>query len=89
LSDEAIDRINEAIAAHVLSEQRVFMSSTRVNGRFTLRFIALASRTHRRHADMAIVALERAVAIITTNIDSYLHCPPHPSVATSAALVTA
>lgn len=52
--DTALDRINQAIVDRVRQDGRVFLSSTRLDGRFTLRLVALAFRTHRRTIDRAL-----------------------------------
>lgn len=53
---------NQRIADWVRRDGRVFVSSTILDGRFTLRLVALAFRTHRRTIDLALEVLERAIA---------------------------
>jgi hypothetical protein len=64
ISDKDVDEMNEAIASHVNRESQVQMSSTRVHGRFTLRFIALAQRTHIQHVDIALTSLQYAAKVV-------------------------
>ncbi len=58
--DEA-NRLNQAIVDAVRHDGRVFLSSTLLDGRFTLRMAALAFRTHRRTIDLALSILAEAV----------------------------
>ena len=62
VSEEEVDRVNEGIVEFVRRDGRVFISSTIVDGRFTLRMVALAFRTHRRTMDLALKVLRAAVA---------------------------
>jgi hypothetical protein len=64
-SPEQADRINERIVELVRQDGRVFLSSTLVDGRFTLRLVALAFRTHRRTIDLALRVLAESVARAT------------------------
>jgi aromatic-L-amino-acid decarboxylase len=54
---EQQNRDNEAIVDRVRRDGRVFLSSTLLDGRFTLRMAALGFRTHRRTIDLAIQIL--------------------------------
>lgn len=61
--DEArADRINRAIVDGVRGDGRVFVSSTMLDGRFTLRMAVLAFRTHRRTIDLALRVLRDQAA---------------------------
>jgi len=51
------NRDNEAIVDGVRRDGRVFLSSTTLDGRFTLRMAVLGFRTHRRTIDLAIKIL--------------------------------
>jgi glutamate/tyrosine decarboxylase-like PLP-dependent enzyme len=63
-SPERIDEINQAIVAGSRRDGRVFLSSTMLDGRFTLRMASLAFRTHRRTIDLAVRVLrEQAEAV--------------------------
>jgi aromatic-L-amino-acid decarboxylase len=57
----AIDRFNERLIELIRSDGRVFLSSTVVDGNYTLRLVALAFRTHRRTIDLALKLLEENV----------------------------
>jgi aromatic-L-amino-acid decarboxylase len=61
---ERANQINQAIVDGVRRDGRVFLSSTMLDGRFTLRLAALAFRTHRRTIDLAIRVLREQVATI-------------------------
>jgi glutamate/tyrosine decarboxylase-like PLP-dependent enzyme len=59
-----VDEMNRAIVEGARRDGRVFLSSTLLDGRFTLRMAALAFRTHRRTIDLAIRVLgEQAAAV--------------------------
>jgi aromatic-L-amino-acid/L-tryptophan decarboxylase len=51
---EEVNRINQAIVDAVRRDGRVFLSSTMLDGRFTLRLAVLAFRTHRSTIDLAL-----------------------------------
>jgi len=61
---DRINRINQEIVDGVRRDGRVFLSSTMLDGRFTLRLAVLAFRTHRRTIDMAIRVLREQVKAI-------------------------
>ncbi len=54
--------INQAIVDGSRRDGRVFLSSTMLDGRFTLRMAALAFRTHRRTIDLAVQVLREQAA---------------------------
>jgi aromatic-L-amino-acid decarboxylase len=62
MSPEGVDRINQAIGDGVRRDGRIFLSSTLLDGRFTLRLAVLAFRTHRRTIDLAIRVLREQIA---------------------------
>jgi glutamate/tyrosine decarboxylase-like PLP-dependent enzyme len=64
MSLERANEINQAIVDGVRHDGRVFLSSTMLEGRFTLRLAALAFRTHRRTIDLALRVLREQVAAI-------------------------
>lgn len=61
---ERTNRLNRALVDAVLRDGRVFLSSTMLDGRFTLRLAALAFRTHRRTIDLALRVLGEQVAAL-------------------------
>jgi len=61
---DRINRINQEIVDGVRRDGRVFLSSTMLDGRFTLRLAVLAFRTHRRTIDLAIRVLREQVKAI-------------------------
>ena len=60
---ERTDAINRRIVDGVRRDGRVFLSSTMVDGRFTLRMVILAFRTHRRTVDLALRVLREQAAL--------------------------
>jgi glutamate/tyrosine decarboxylase-like PLP-dependent enzyme len=61
---EEANRFNEALVNATHRDGRVFLSSTMLDGRFTLRMAALAFRTHRRTIDLALRVLTEQVAAL-------------------------
>ncbi|HEX8275125.1 MAG TPA: aminotransferase class V-fold PLP-dependent enzyme [Longimicrobiaceae bacterium] len=51
------NRLNQALVDAVRRDGRVFLSSTLLDGRFTLRMVALSFRTHRRTIDLCLCIL--------------------------------
>jgi aromatic-L-amino-acid decarboxylase len=61
---EQANAYNKALVEGVQRDGRVFLSSTLLSGRFTLRLVALSFRTHRRTIDLALrVLAEQAAAL--------------------------
>lgn len=58
---EEADRVNRAILEGVLRDGRVFLSSTRLDGRFTLRLAAVSFRTHLLEVETALRVLREQV----------------------------
>ena len=61
---EQANRMNKAIMEGAYRDGRVFLSSTMLEGRFTLRMAALAFRTHRRTIDLAVQVLREQAAAL-------------------------
>jgi aromatic-L-amino-acid/L-tryptophan decarboxylase len=61
---EEANRINQAIVDAVRRDGRVFLSSTLLGDRFTLRMAALAFRTHRDTIDLALRILQEQKAAL-------------------------
>ncbi len=61
---ERIDELNRAIVEGARRDGRLFLSSTMLDGRFTLRMAALAFRTHRRTIDLAVRVLREQAAAV-------------------------
>jgi glutamate/tyrosine decarboxylase-like PLP-dependent enzyme len=57
----AANAANRRIVEAVRRDGRVFLSSTELDGRFTLRMTALAFRTHRRAIDLALAVLREVL----------------------------
>jgi aromatic-L-amino-acid/L-tryptophan decarboxylase len=61
---ERANALNRAIVDGSRRDGRVFLSSTMLEGRFTLRMAALAFRTHRRTIDLAVQVLREQAAAL-------------------------
>ncbi|HEX6107654.1 MAG TPA: aminotransferase class V-fold PLP-dependent enzyme [Gemmatimonadales bacterium] len=61
---EEADRANQAIVEGARRDGRVFISSTLLDGRFTLRMAAVSFRTHRRTIDLAVRVLREQAAAL-------------------------
>ena len=57
--------VNQAIVDGMRRDGRVFISSTMLDGKFTLRLAVLAFRTHRRTIDLALRVLREQVAEVS------------------------
>ncbi len=53
---------NKKLLEAVVSDGRIFISSTMINGKFTLRFACLAFRTHLKEVDLLLAILKTNVA---------------------------
>ncbi len=58
---EEANRFNQALVERVRRDGRIFLSSTSIDGRFTLRMAALSFRTHRHTIDLAVKILREMV----------------------------
>ena len=63
-SRDRVNEINQAIVDGARRDGRVFLSSTMLDGRFTLRMAALSFRTHRRTIDLAVRVLREQAAAV-------------------------
>jgi aromatic-L-amino-acid decarboxylase len=61
--------VNEEIVEAVRRDGRIFLSSTMLDGRFTLRMAALSFRTHRRHIDLCLQILREQLARVGTTLN--------------------
>jgi glutamate/tyrosine decarboxylase-like PLP-dependent enzyme len=64
-SPAEVDAINQAIVAGVRRDGSVWISSTMLDGRFTIRMAAVTHRTHRRIVDRAVKVLREQAAAST------------------------
>ncbi len=61
---------NQVLVDRVRRDGRIFLSSTMLEGRFTLRMAAVGFRTHRRTIDLAIRILnDERVALVTNGVN--------------------
>lgn len=58
-NDKGSDIINQSILNYILEDGRVFISSTILQGKFTLRAAVLSFRTHKKEVDILISLLQR------------------------------
>lgn len=56
-----VNRFNKRLLEAVLEDGKLFISSTTINGNYTLRLAVLNFRTHRQHIDHLLALLKRAV----------------------------
>ncbi len=56
------DAFNEQLVQAIRTDGRVFLSSTQVDGRFTIRLAVLSFRTHLDTIDLTLDLLRRLVA---------------------------
>jgi glutamate/tyrosine decarboxylase-like PLP-dependent enzyme len=61
---ERANQLNQAIVEGVRRDGRVFLSSTMLDGKFTLRLAVLSFRTHQREVDLALQVLREQVAAL-------------------------
>jgi glutamate/tyrosine decarboxylase-like PLP-dependent enzyme len=61
---ERANELNQTMVDNVRRDGRVFLSSTMLDGRFTLRMAALSFRTHKRTIDLALDVLRKEAAEI-------------------------
>jgi len=57
-SDKELNELNEKILEELHNDGRIFISSTRIEGIFTLRFAILSFRTHKREIDLILKMME-------------------------------
>lgn len=69
------NRLNQALVDGVRRDGRVFLSSTLLDGRFTLRMAALAFRTHRRTIDLTITILREQMAALGIALPTSAEAP--------------
>jgi aromatic-L-amino-acid decarboxylase len=61
LDGDEQDRLNVAFLKRINERKRVFLTGTRLNGRFTLRVCVLSFRTHRERVAMAVEDVREAL----------------------------
>jgi glutamate/tyrosine decarboxylase-like PLP-dependent enzyme len=61
-TQEELNRLNQEIVDRIRRDGRVFLSSTMLDGKFTIRLAVLAFRTHRRAIDLALQVLREQLA---------------------------
>jgi glutamate/tyrosine decarboxylase-like PLP-dependent enzyme len=66
---ERANAVNEALADAMRADGRVFLSTTMLDGRYTLRMAALSFRTHRRTIDLALQILREQLTRVNSTPD--------------------
>lgn len=61
---ERADQMNQELVERLRRDGRIFLSSTLLDGRFTLRMAALSFRTHRRAIDLALRILSEQTSTL-------------------------
>lgn len=61
-----LDELNQRIVEGVRRDGRVFISSTMLDGRYTMRLAILSFRTHLRTVDLALRVLQEQLALLST-----------------------
>ncbi len=59
-----INEFNKKLLEAVVADGRIFISSTMIDGKFTLRFACLAFRTHLKQVDLLLKILKEKVAVL-------------------------
>ena len=67
---EQQNRDNQALVDAIRRDGRVFMSSTMLDGRFTIRMAALGFRTHVRTIDLAVQILQEIRSALSTQAEA-------------------
>ncbi|HEU4799808.1 MAG TPA: pyridoxal-dependent decarboxylase [Gemmatimonadales bacterium] len=62
---QGLDELNQRIVDAVRRDGRVFISSTMLDGRYTMRLAILSFRTHLRTVDLALRVLQEQVALLS------------------------
>jgi aromatic-L-amino-acid decarboxylase len=58
------EEVNRALLAEVNASGRTTITSTQIDGEFTLRLCVINHRTHREHVDEAVAAIRRALSAV-------------------------
>jgi aromatic-L-amino-acid decarboxylase len=66
VSLERANQLNRALVEGVRRDGRVFLSSTMLDGRYTIRLAVVSFRTHRRTIDLALRVLREQLAALKT-----------------------
>lgn len=70
--EQAINRFNERLVDAVRRDGRIFISSTMLDGKYTLRLAILVFRTHRRTIDLTLRILKEKVAEVAGSPEFHL-----------------
>lgn len=70
LDAEALDDLNQRLLGKINQAQRVFLTSTRLDGSFVIRICVLGFRTHQDRMDMCMEDIRRGMAAIRAELTS-------------------
>jgi len=62
-SNEDLNKLNEKILEGLHNDGRIFISSTRIDDIYTLRFAILSFRTHKKEIDLILEMMEKQAII--------------------------
>jgi aromatic-L-amino-acid decarboxylase len=60
-----LDRLNRALMDRVNARKRVYLTGTRLHGRFAIRICVLSFRTHRDRMEKGLEDIQAAVAEVS------------------------
>jgi len=61
LDDDAVSQLNRDLLERINEKKRVYLTGTRLDGRFAIRICVLSFRTHRDRMDMALQDIREAI----------------------------
>ena len=61
LGDEAVDQLNRRLLERINGRKRVYLTGTRLDGRFAIRICVLSFRTHRDRMALALEDIREAI----------------------------
>ena len=67
-SEEGLNKLNEKILEGLHNDGRIFISSTRIEGVFTLRFAILSFRTHQKEIDLILEMMDEQATIFNLKV---------------------
>lgn len=65
-----INEFNKALVKEIHNDGRIFISSTNIKGRFTLRFAILVFRTHLKAIDLALKLVQEKAKLLELNFEN-------------------
>jgi aromatic-L-amino-acid decarboxylase len=62
LPDDEVDRLNRELLERINARRRVYLTATRLDGRFVIRICVLSFRTHHDRMEAALEDIRAALA---------------------------